>query len=394
MANHFKTDHFKRLRQYADNITNRHYVDFLCENPNLTACAKEFNVAPSTVMRVMRRLEHIASRMGDSEQIGFKAPAGFSVDRVSTFVDDEGKVSRQWVIANRDKEDLTNAMNEAIVSMCSIAESKHTPIEYDISDSKADMLTSYIIGDHHHSMLSWHEETGDDYDMTISEKLLKGAILHLTSSTQATDQALVINCGDWFHGNDSSNRTPKSGNVLDVDGRLTKIIRTGMMLMVGVIEECLKKHKTVHVRNALGNHSFTLEMFMSEFLSAWFRNDPRVVIHNEPKPFWYYQFGGTLLGVTHGDTIKPTELGELMAADCTDIWSSTSHRYWILGHVHSKHSWEMRTCIAESFNTLAGKDAWHNEHGYRSKRNMTAITYHIKHGEIARNTVDIGALSV
>ncbi|HET8689588.1 MAG TPA: hypothetical protein VFM18_23505, partial [Methanosarcina sp.] len=200
-------------------------------------------------------------------------------------------------------------------------------------------------------------------------------------------------CGDWFHGNDGTNRTPKSGNVLDVDGRLTKIIRTGMQLMIKTIDRCLLKHNTVMVRNAMGNHSYTLEMFMSEFLSAWYRNEPRVKIFNEPKPFWYHQFGKTLLAVTHGDTVKPNDLGELMAADCEEIWSETKHRYWILGHVHSKHSWEMRTCIAESFNTLAAKDAWHNEHGYRSKRNMTAITYHKQHGEIARNTVDIGAIS-
>jgi DNA repair exonuclease SbcCD nuclease subunit len=216
--------------------------------------------------------------------------------------------------------------------------------------------------------------------------------MHLLGSTKKTKEALIVNCGDWFHGNDHHNRTPKSGNTLDIDGRLTKIIRTGMMLMVKVIELCLTKNETVHVRNALGNHSFTLEMFMSEFLVAWFRNEPRVVIHNEPKPFWYFQFGKTLLGVTHGDTIKPTELGELMAADCTNIWSTTAHRYWLLGHVHSKHAWELRTCIVESFNTLAAKDAWHNEHGYRSKRNMTAITYHKVHGEISRNTVDVGAL--
>jgi hypothetical protein len=163
--------------------------------------------------------------------------------------------------------------------------------------------------------------------------------------------------------------------------------------MVSVIEKCLEKHDIVNVRNALGNHSFTLEMFMSEFLVAWFRNEPRVIIHNEPRPFWYYKFGQTLLGVTHGDTIRPTDLGELMAAECHDIWSDTTHRYWLLGHVHSKHSWELRTCIAESFNTLAAKDAWHNEHGYRSKRNMSAITYHLQHGEVSRNTVDIGAIS-
>jgi hypothetical protein len=382
------------LLEYANDKQKEYLNAAIACDGRWTKAGVLLGVSESTIRLSIKRLDYTVSKAGfDPEgSLQHKAPAGFSIDRVSSFIDDEGKVQRQWVIANRDKEDQFNAMTDAITSLCQMAEGKYTSKAKKILSDK-DMLTTYIIGDQHHSMLSWHEETGDDYDMNKSETLLKNAVSYLTEATRATEQCLIVNCGDWFHGNDHSNRTPKSGNALDVDGRLTKIIRTGMMLMVSVIEKCLEKHDIVNVRNALGNHSFTLEMFMSEFLVAWFRNEPRVIIHNEPRPFWYYKFGQTLLGVTHGDTIRPTDLGELMAAECHDIWSDTTHRYWLLGHVHSKHSWELRTCIAESFNTLAAKDAWHNEHGYRSKRNMAAITYHIKHGEVSRNTVDIGAIS-
>jgi hypothetical protein len=382
------------LLEYANDQQKEYLNAAIACDGRWTKAGVLLGVSESTIRLSIKRLDYTVSKAGfDPEgSLQHKAPAGFSIDRVSSFIDDEGKVQRQWVIANRDKEDQFNAMTDAITSLCQMAEGKYTSKAKKILSDK-DMLTTYIIGDQHHSMLSWHEETGDDYDMNKSETLLKNAVSYLTEATRATEQCLIVNCGDWFHGNDHSNRTPKSGNALDVDGRLTKIIRTGMMLMVSVIEKCLEKHDIVNVRNALGNHSFTLEMFMSEFLVAWFRNEPRVIIHNEPRPFWYYKFGQTLLGVTHGDTIRPTDLGELMAAECHDIWSDTTHRYWLLGHVHSKHSWELRTCIAESFNTLAAKDAWHNEHGYRSKRNMAAITYHIKHGEVSRNTVDIGAIS-
>jgi hypothetical protein len=382
------------LLEYANDKQKEYLSAAIACDGRWTKAGILLGISESTIRLNIKRLDYTVSKAGfDPEgSLKHKAPAGFSIDRVSSFIDDEGKVQRQWVIANRDKEDQFNAMTDAITSLCQMAEGKYTSKAKQILSDK-DMLTTYIIGDQHHSMLSWHEETGDDYDMNKSEALLKNAVSYLTEATRATEQCLIVNCGDWFHGNDHSNRTPKSGNALDVDGRLTKIIRTGMMLMVSVIEKCLEKHDIVNVRNALGNHSFTLEMFMSEFLVAWFRNEPRVIIHNEPRPFWYYKFGQTLLGVTHGDTIRPTDLGELMAAECHDIWSDTTHRYWLLGHVHSKHSWELRTCIAESFNTLAAKDAWHNEHGYRSKRNMSAITYHLQHGEVSRNTVDIGAIS-
>jgi hypothetical protein len=385
---------FETLREYATSENQRMYLDLAIKhNGKWTEASNASGIPEATIRTAIKRLQHIASKMMSPTAAlsPTETPAGFSIERISKHIDKDGAVSG-WVIANRDKQDQFQAMTDAIESLCSMAEGKYTSKAKQMLSDK-NMLTTYVIGDQHHSMLSWHEETGDDYDMNKSETLLKNAVSYLTEATRATEECLIVNCGDWFHGNDHSNRTPKSGNALDVDGRLTKIIRTGMMLMVSVIEKCLEKHDVVNVRNALGNHSFTLEMFMSEFLVAWFRNEPRVVIHNEPKPFWYYKFGQTLLGVTHGDTIRPTELGELMAAECHDIWSDTTHRYWLLGHVHSKHSWELRTCIAESFNTLAAKDAWHNEHGYRSKRNMTAITYHLQHGEVSRNTVDIGAIS-
>jgi hypothetical protein len=47
----------------------------------------------------------------------------------------------------------------------------------------------------------------------------------------------------------------------------------------------------------------------------------------------------------------------------------------------------------ETFRTLAAKDAWHAGKGYRSGRDMYAITHHINHGEIMRTRCDIGMLT-
>ncbi len=383
----------KSLLDYARSENERLWVQAVIDCGDMANASLKLGIPKSTFNDRINRLKADASKRGWNSQVdqSVKVRDGFAIKRVSEYYKD-GEVANKWVISEPTKQAEYDAMREAIAYMVGEVEGKAQPVR-NVNYAENDLLVAYIIGDQHHSMLSWHEETGDDYDMNISEQLLKGAVDHLTQSTPTSSTALIVNVGDFLHGNDSTNRTPKSGNVLDVDGRLTKIIRTAMMLMVSVVDKCLQKHNIVEVRNALGNHSYTLEMFMSEFLSAWYRNEPRVKIHNQPRPFWYHQFGSTLLGVTHGDTIKPTELGELMAQDCHSIWSNTRHRYWLLGHVHSKHAWELRSCMAESFNTLAAKDAWHNEHGYRAKRNMTAITYHKKHGEIARNTVDIGALN-
>ena len=47
----------------------------------------------------------------------------------------------------------------------------------------------------------------------------------------------------------------------------------------------------------------------------------------------------------------------------------------------------LRGLRAESFNTLAAKDAWHAGEGYQSPRNMVSITLHKARGEVDRFTV-------
>jgi len=128
------------------------------------------------------------------------------------------------------------------------------------------------------------------------------------------------------------------------------------------------------------------------FVKAYYRNEPRVVVHDTPNPFMYFQFGKNLIGVTHGHTIKADKLGEVMSVDCEDIWSSTKYRFWYTGHVHHLSTKEYPSCVVETFRTLAGKDAWHSTSGYRSGQDMKAITLHKDFGEISRNTVNINAI--
>jgi len=128
---------------------------------------------------------------------------------------------------------------------------------------------------------------------------------------------------------------------------------------------------------------------MSQFIKAWYRNEPRVVVHDEPGMFMYHQFGKNLIGITHGHTAKADKLGEIMAVDCSDLWSATKYRYWYCGHIHHQSVKEYPSCVVETFRTLAGKDAWHHASGYRSGQDMKCITLHKDYGEISRNTVSL-----
>ena len=81
-----------------------------------------------------------------------------------------------------------------------------------------------------------------------------------------------------------------------------------------------------------------------------------------------------------------------MASDAAEFWSDTEFRYWYIGHVHHQQVKEFRTCIIESFGTLASKDAWHYSSGYRSQRQIKFKVLHKDYGEIQEGTINMKML--
>jgi hypothetical protein len=79
----------------------------------------------------------------------------------------------------------------------------------------------------------------------------------------------------------------------------------------------------------------------------------------------------------------------MLAVDAQKDWSDCDYRFVWHGHIHSKRVFEDMGVIVESFRTLAGKDAWHAEQGYRPGREMQAIVLHKKFGEIERHTAGL-----
>ena len=249
-----------------------------------------------------------------------------------------------------------------------------------------ELLACYNVSDHHFGMLSWHEETGEDYDLDIAEQLLVGAFDHLVKSIPPCQQALVTLLGDLLHYDSFRAETPQSGNMLDADGRYPKMVRAAVRSVRYLIKASLKQHESVHVIVERGNHDPSSSIFLMEALANVYEDEPRVTIDTSPSKFHYHRFGKNLIGIHHGDTVKMKDLPLLMAHDRAVDWGETEHRFWWTGHVHHDATQEFPGVKCESFRVLAAKDAWHSEHGYRAKRDMKAIVLHQEYGEVARHT--------
>ena len=317
--------------------------------------------------------------------------AGEVLKATSTLFDEDGKVKLQWIKSDIPKEQQLEAFKAAIDAITdSVTPRPSVPSP---SDNLEDLMSVYTIGDAHIGMLAWGPESGEDNDLVTAETNLVAAMSMLVEQSNPTKEAFIIDVGDYFHSDNSENKTAKSGNVLDVDGRYAKVLEIGLRLTTELINKALEKHEVVRWRSAIGNHNEHSALMMNQFIKAYYRLEPRVIVHDSPSMFMYHQFGKNLLGVTHGHTAKPQSLGEIMSVDCEDIWSSTKYRYWYTGHIHHQSVKEYPSCVVETFRTLAGKDAWHAGMGYRSGQDMKCITLHKNFGEVSRNTVNITMLS-
>jgi hypothetical protein len=361
---------------------------------SLAKAAALLGIAKSSIHERLAKIKRREQPTGVPTQ---DVPAHHSIKGVSTLYDEQGAKILQWVKTNVALEANLVALKDAIKAEFADVPRFDTQTfpkrpNYSLLTENDHVFTVYPIGDAHFGMYAWGDETGNSFDLDIARQDLGDAMSRLVCSTPMSKSCLIANVGDFFHADNSANATPRSNNILDVDTRFTKVLRVGIAAMRYLIELALGQHDTVYVVNAPGNHDPHASIILNLALEAYYEKVPRVVVNTSPSPFYYHEFGENLIGVYHGDTIKPELLIQLMASDQAEAWGRTTFRHFITGHVHHKRVFELPGGIVESFRTLAAKDAWHNLYGYRSGRNMQAIVYHSKNGEIERHTVDISQL--
>ena len=249
---------------------------------------------------------------------------------------------------------------------------KHAPKYKSITFKKvADPhLLEISVFDVHFGKLAWGRETEVNYDLHIAEKVYAEAVEDLLSKTNGYNvERILFPIGQDFFHVDNQQNTTVNNTPQDTDGRLAKIFAAGCMACVNAIDT-MSQIAPVDVLWSPGNHDRTTSWFLTAYLSAWYRNNKQVNIDLSPKLRKYYQYGTTLLGFTHGDEEKHSDLPAVMAAEAKELWALTSHHEWHLGHLHKKK--EMRYSAGDTFvgvpvrilPSLSGTDYWHYKKGY------------------------------
>ncbi len=313
-------------------------------------------------------------------------PPGHAIKGVSQLLDAGGNVVQQWIKTREDRGlgDLIAGLRAAFAEYAGKAEPVAAPTTAD-----SDLLTVYVIADAHLGLHAWGRETGSDWDLKIATQTLDACLGELVEQSRPTHKAIVLKLGDTTHQNDQTNKTPRSGHQLDVDGRWPKVLRAAADLSVGSVRHALRRHKEVLWRAIPGNHDPDAATALTVALSLFFSSEKRVVVDDSPSPHFYHRFGKVLIGATHGHLLKPPAMAMMLAADRPADWGQSEHRHFFFGHIHHESAKEIGAVRVESFNSPAARDAYAHGGGWRAGRSLVAITFHRERGEIGRHRVNI-----
>lgn len=313
---------------------------------------------------------------------------------VTTLLDSEGSIKLQYVRGEVPSVKRHNLLLDAVDRHFEKLEQRivlPAPVPYDINllpETANDLQVTALLGDPHIGMLSWHLETGTDFDLSIAQRQMAMAVDLLLARSPFAARFVLANLGDFFHAENDKQLTPSGGNKLDCDGRTGKILDVGFDCIERFILRALDKYPEVWVVNLPGNHDPKLALVLARWLKAQFRNEPRVHIVVNDNPYVFVSWGQNLHMYHHGDGAKPPQCKDVMAAyDGGRPWGQHEYRMIYGGHIHHLQRLEFPGCVYESSRTLAPGDYWHHHKGYRAGRGMRTVTHHKDYGHIREDLI-------
>lgn len=238
-----------------------------------------------------------------------------------------------------------------------------TPIKR--TPTKDGHLLELSIYDLHLGKLAWHAETGwKDYDSKITLDLLEDGVRTLLNRVSHFQiERILLPIGHDFFQVDSPANTTYRGTQVDVDSRFKRTYKLGLERLCHVIET-LRTVAPVDVVMVPGNHDFFSNFTLGVALECFFRHYKDVNIDTTPTVRKYYKYGRTLIGMTHGNDIKHSDLYSLMATESPVEFAETTWREWHLGHLHKEHLTEKHGIRTRILPSLCAADAWHGAKGF------------------------------
>lgn len=229
-------------------------------------------------------------------------------------------------------------------------------------------------------------ETGDAYDHEIAVKRVLEGVEGILRKSQGFDisQVLFVIGNDILH-TDNAKGSTTSGTQQDTSVMWYDAFKIAQKLYVDVIET-LASVAPLTIHYDPSNHDYVTGFLLAQTIQAWFRNCENITFNVTPSHRKYFVYGNNLIGTTHGDGAKESDLAMLMAHESKE-WVNCKHRYFYTHHIHHKRSKDYMSVCVEALRSPSGTDSWHHRNGYtHSPKAIEGFIHHTTHGQVARIT--------
>lgn len=338
------------------------------------------------IRSVERRAASMARKghLHGNKHVANHIPEGFGVKGTSTMIRADGSEVVRWVKSEVDRARMIALMDAAKDAFCddlprAVAQAM-TP-----ANCIDDLLALYPVFDLHIGAMAHKHECGENYDTSTAEKVLNQFFDYACSSAPKAKKAVILIGGDFLHSDGLDAVTPASGHVLDQDSRYAKLVYVAIRSLRRAISMMLSIHEAVEVQVIEGNHDQAGMIWLRAALAAFYDAEPRVYVDVSPSILHRTKWGKTLLGYTHGHTMKKAETRlQAMATDFRSEFGDSEYVYTHSGHWHHQTVSETTLGIDEIHGQLGAKDAYAARGGWRSYRQAAVIIYSKQFGEVSR----------
>lgn len=355
---------------------------------NISQAERDMGVSQGLIARAIRTVKKFAATRGYSPEHGMadSVPEGFDVERLS-MMRRLPNGDPYWAIAKKKREDDPVAHTKRLAEDLR-AEfeagggvglyATENPVPPPVNDR---LVVDYEFGDPHFGMYADAEIVGEHFDTDRASQLTRNAITRMVSEAPAARVAHLTWIGDNTHANDRKHVTPQSGAPLDVDPRgHAHAMMAAARAAIFAVNVMLTKHETVVANIIPGNHDPDASFALSAIVAMAFEGNSRVMCDVTPRRIRVFEYGNVGLVYHHGDKIKLDKMPMLIAQDYKEAWGRVGKFYALSGHIHHEKWVEVMGVLCRSLSTLAGKDNWHSDQGYRALEKTGFTVYDTRHG--------------
>ena len=241
--------------------------------------------------------------------------------------------------------------------------------------------------DIHIGKLATAFETGKDYNSQIAVKRVKDGINELLNKSYGfgVDKIILIIGNDILH-TDNPKRQTTSGTPQDTDGGMWyDNFLIAKQLYCDVILELLAVAPVEVIYNP-SNHDYVNGFFLAQIIEAYFKNTDNISFKVDISHRKYTIYGNSLIGSTHGDGAKQTDLGMLMSIEAKEHWVHCDFRYFYTAHLHHKTAKDFINVTVETLRSPSTADSWHSKQGYVNQPAIEGFLHSKDKGQVARFT--------